>query len=222
MPLTPEELLDALRWRYATKKFDASRGIPEETWSVLEQSMVLTPSSFGLQPWKFLVVEDPELRIRLRSVSWGQAQVTDAARYVVLTARTTLGRADITAWTSRLSEVQGTPAENLAPLQTVIEGFTKSMTPAALQAWNTRQVYIALGQLMAAAAVLGVDTCPMEGIDPVGYDSVLGLEGSGYATAVGCALGYRAADDRHAGLLKARFPAERVIQRIGSPKKAGL
>jgi nitroreductase len=218
MALTPEDLLSALRWRYATKRFDASREISDEIWAALEQSMVLTPSSFGLQPWKFLIIEDPELRVRLRSVSWGQAQVTDASRYVVFTARTSLGPADITAWTSRLSEVQGTLLETLKPLETVIEGFTKTMSPSAVQAWNTRQVYIALGQLMAAAAVLGVDTCPMEGIDPAGYDSVLGLAGSGYTTAVGCALGYRAADDRYATMAKARFPAERVIERIRAKK----
>lgn len=219
MSLTPDELLESLRWRYATKKFDATRKIPAATWAAVEESMVLTPSSFGLQPWKFMIIEDPELRIRLRSASWGQSQVTDASHYVVLTARTTLSHADISAWIARLSEVQGTPAESLLPLQNVIEGFTKPMSAAAIHAWNIRQLYIALGQLMAGAAMLGLDTCPMEGIDPAAYDSVLGLEGSGYATAVGCALGYRAADDRHAGLAKARFAAERVITYVRAPQR---
>lgn len=214
MSVSHDQLLEALRWRYATKQFDPARRIPETVWTALEQSLVLTPSSFGLQPWKFFVIGDPEVRTRLRGVSWGQAQVTDASHYVVLTARTDLTGDDLDAWMTCLAETQGKPPESLAPLRSVIEGFTKSMTPAALLAWNTRQVYIALGQLMTAAAMLGIDACPMEGIDPAGYDAVLGLTGSGYTTAVGCALGYRAADDRHAGLPKARFTAERVIGRV--------
>jgi nitroreductase len=214
MPLTPDQLLDALRWRYATKRFDPSRRIPDDVWQALEQSLVLTPSSFGLQPWKFLVIEDADVRARLREASWGQPQVTEASHYLVLTARTAVTPGEIEDWTTRLAEVQGTPREALAPLRNVIEGFVGAMTPEAVLAWNIRQVYIALGQLMTAAAMLGIDACPMEGIDPAGYDAVLGLVGGDHTTAVGCALGYRAADDRHASLPKARFPAERVIGRV--------
>jgi nitroreductase len=82
------------------------------------------------------------------------------------------------------------------------------------RAWNTRQIYIALGQFMAAAAVLGIDTCPLEGIDPSGYDRVLGLEDTDYATVVACAVGYRAEDDRYASMPKARFAREAVIRHI--------
>jgi nitroreductase len=217
MALAPDELLTSLRWRYATKKFDPARRIPADVWVAIEESMVLTPSSFGLQPWKFMIVEDPELRTRLRTVSWGQSQVTDASHYVVFTARTAITEADILAWTERLSQVQGTPLEHLAPLHRAIEGFVKAMTPAAVQAWNIRQIYIALGQLMTSAAMMRIDTCPMEGIDPGGYDRVLKLEGTGYSTAVACALGYRSSDDRHASMAKVRFSADQVIERIGEP-----
>jgi nitroreductase len=216
MALHPDDLLASLRWRYATKKFDPERRIPADVWAALEQSMVLTPSSFGLQPWKFLIIEDEDLRTRLRTVSWGQSQVTEASHYVVFTARTSINESDIVTWTERLSEVQGTPMENLAPLHRAIEGFVKAMTPAAVQAWNMRQSYIALGQLMTSAAILRIDACPMEGIDPGGYDRVLKLEGTGYATAVACALGYRSAEDRHASLAKVRFSPGQVIQRIGA------
>ncbi len=207
-------LLDALKWRYATKKFDPTRRIPADVWETLEHSLALTPSSFGLQPWQFLVVETPELREKLRAASWGQGQVTDASHLVVFTARTDLGEEDVSKWMDRLSEVQSTPSEALAPLRSVINGFIQPMSPEARRAWNTRQVYIALGQFMAAAALLGIDTCPLEGINPAGYDKVLGLEGSGFATAVGCAVGYRAADDRHASLPKARFAHEAVIRHL--------
>lgn len=214
--VTPSQapLLDALKWRYATKKFDPSRRIPAETWETLEHSLALTPSSFGLQPWQFLVVETPATREALRAESWGQAQLTDASHLVVFTARTDLGDEDVGRWIERLSEVQSTSLETLAPLRSVITGFINPMSPEQRQAWNTRQVYIALGQFMAAAAILGIDTCPLEGINPAGYDRVLGLENSGYATAVGCAVGYRDSADRHASLPKARFAREAVIRHV--------
>lgn len=211
---TQVPLPSALQRRYATKKFDPTRRIPAEAWELLEQTLILTPSSFGLQPWQFLIIETPAIRQELRTVSWGQSQVTDASHLVVFTARTTLEEEDVTRWIDRISEVQSTPVEALAPLHAAIKGFIHPMSPEARHAWNIRQVYIALGQFMATAAVLGIDTCPLEGIDPAGYDRVLGLENSGYATAVGCAVGYRAEDDRHATLPKVRFPHERLIRRI--------
>ena len=214
MTMQPSELLSALRFRYATKSFDPARKIPSGTWEAFEQSLVLTPSSFGLQPWKFLIVENPETREKLKAASWGQGQVTDASHLVVLTARTDLAQADIESWIARLSEVQGTPLDALAGLSGVISSFSSAMTPAEKQAWNTRQVYIALGQLMTSAAVLGIDSCPLEGISPADYDAILGLGGTGYATAVACALGYRSPEDKYAAAPKARFPDSRVIARV--------
>ena len=87
MTVPPDQVLAALRWRYATKQFDASREIPADVWDALEESLVLTPSSFGLQPWKFLVVQDPTIRAELMAESWNQTQVTHASHFVVLTAR---------------------------------------------------------------------------------------------------------------------------------------
>ena len=214
MPMTTADLLAALNFRYATKSFDPARKIDPATWADIEASLVLTPSSFGLQPWKFLVVDSPDLREKLKAASWGQPQLTDASHIVVLTARTDLSQADIDSWVGRLSEVQGTPLEALAGLSGMISSFSAAMDAPAKQAWNTRQVYIALGQLMTSAAVLGIDACPLEGISPSAYDEILGLNGSGYATAVACALGYRAADDKYASMAKARFPAEKLIARI--------
>ena len=175
---------------------------------------MLTPSSFGLQPWKFLVIQDPGVRANLSAESWRQPQVTEASHYVVLTARTDLTSADIDAWIARMAEVQGGGPETVAPLKGMIEGFAQAMSHEARHAWNIRQAYIALGQLMTSAALLGIDACPMEGISPAGYDHLLGLEGSGYATVVACALGYRAADDKYAGIPKARFDRSRVISHV--------
>jgi nitroreductase len=214
MKLSPEEILDSLNFRYATKAFDRSKKIPANVWQSLQSSLVLTPSSFGLQPWKFMIISSPEIREKLKAASWGQPQLTDASHLVVFTVRTDLTQVDIDEWIHRLSEVQGTPVENLAPLAGMISSFTGSMDVATRQAWNTRQAYIALGQLMTSAAFLGIDSCPLEGISPADYDAVLGLKDSGYATAVACALGYRSPDDKYASMPKARFPASRVITEV--------
>ena len=214
MPISPSDLLASLNFRYATKAFDFSRKIDSDTWSALETALTLTPSSFGLQPWKFIVIDSPEIREKLKAVSWGQNQVTDASHLVILTARTDLTQQDIDKWIACLSVAQGTPAENLAGYAGMIASFSSNMSQTEKQAWNTRQVYIALGQLMTAAAVLEIDTCPLEGISPNDYDEILGLKNSGYATAVACALGYRSADDKYADAKKARFPAADLITHI--------
>ena len=214
MTVTTDQLLASLSWRYATKKFDPALTIPDDTWDAIEDSMVLTPSSFGLQPWKFIVIRDAGVRANLSVESWRQPQVTDSSHYVVLTARTDLTATDIDAWLERMTSVQGSTLEAVAPLKGMIQGFAQSMSHEARHAWNIRQAYIVLGQLMTTAALLGIDACPMEGISAEGYDKILGLEGSGYATVVACALGYRAADDKYAAIPKARFEKSRVITHV--------
>ncbi len=210
--MTPAKLLESLQFRYATKKFDADRKIPADIWSVLEQALLLAPSSFGLQPWKFLVIDDPALRAELAKKSWGQSQVTDASHLVVFTTRTDVTEADVDRFMSSLTEIQGRSPESLSGYRNVITGFAANMTPEARHAWNVRQTYIALGQFMASAAVLGIDTCPLEGLEPAGYDEVLGLTGSGYATSVACAAGYRSPEDKYASTPKARFPLAEIIE----------
>jgi nitroreductase len=211
---TPDSVLHSLRWRYATKKFDATRQIPPSTWATLEHSLVLAPSSFGLQPWKFLVVENPALRSQLLADSWKQPQVVEASHFVVLAARTDLTTADIATWIARMAEIQGTAPETLTGLHGMIVGFANAKTAAERYDWNCRQVYLALGQLMTAAAMLEIDTCPMEGINAAAYDQTLGLAESGYTTVVACALGYRADSDKYASLPKARFEASQVIEHL--------
>ncbi|MES2439117.1 MAG: NAD(P)H-dependent oxidoreductase [Verrucomicrobiota bacterium] len=212
MTISSDTLLASLRWRYATKRFDPTRKIPAATWDAIEESLVLTPSSFGLQPWQFLVIQDPGVRANLLAESWKQSQVTEASHFVVLTARTDLEPADIDEWMVRMTEVQGSTLEAVAPLKGMIQGFAQAMSHEARHAWNIRQAYIALGQLMGSAALLGIDTCPMEGISAAGYDHLLGLEGTGYATVVACALGYRSEEDKYATVPKARFDRSRVIR----------
>jgi nitroreductase len=210
--LQPTHLLSALNWRYAVKKFDPTRRIPDATWAALEQALVLSPSSYGLQPWRFVVVSDPALRARLREASWKQAQVTDASHLVVFASRVGVDQADVQRYMERIAEVRGASLESLAGFQGMLSRTVASLG-AGGDAWTARQVYIALGTLLTSAAVLGIDACPMEGIDGARYDEMLGLAPLGYHALCVAALGYRAADDGYAANTKVRFPAEQVILR---------
>jgi nitroreductase len=212
--LQPQALLAALNWRYAVKAFDPSARIPEDIWSVLEQSLVLTPSSYGLQPWKFLVVTDPALKAKLEPHAWNQKQVTQCSHFVVFLVKRGVNEADVDRWIARMSEVQSVPVEKLKGYKDFMMGdFVNGPRKTVVDEWATRQVYIALGNFMTSAAVLGVDTCPMEGIVPPKFDEVLGLEGSGYATVVACAAGHRSAQDKYASSPKVRYPSNTVIER---------
>lgn len=207
-------LLDRLGWRYATKVFDPARTIPEATWQALEASLVLTPSSYGLQPYRFLVATSPEVRAELRQVSWGQSQVTDASHFLVFLAKNDLTEADVDHYLARIAEVRGGTVADLAAYRGMMVGnLVEGPRHAQVPEWAARQAYIALGQAMLSAALLGVDACPMEGLDPAAYDRILGLEGSGYRTVCACAFGYRADNDKYAELKKVRFPAESLILR---------
>jgi nitroreductase len=208
---SPDQVVTQLRWRYATKKFDATRKIPAATWAALEESLVLTPSSYGLQPWRFFVVMDPALKAQLPSHSWGQRQPQDCSHMLVLALRANLGEADIDRYIARTAEVRGQSLESLGGYRKMMVG-SLSNPQFDINDWAARQVYIALGQFMACAAIIGVDTCPMEGIDPDKYDEVLGIGAQGYRTVVACPAGYRAADDRYAQTPKVRFKTEDVIQ----------
>ncbi len=208
-----KQLLDALEWRYATKVFDATKKIPADVWAALEQALVLTPTSYGLQPYQFLIVQDAAKRAALLPHSWGQKQVVDCSHFVVFTARTEMQEADVKRLIARISSVRGVPAESMTPYwNMMISDVVNGPRGKAAHEWAARQSYIALGNLMTAAAVLGVDACPMEGLVPAEYDKVLKLEGSGYKTVVALALGYRAATDKYASLAKVRYETADLVK----------
>ena len=207
------ELTAALEWRYATKKFDAVKKIAASDWKALEASLVLSPSSYGLQPWKFIVVENPELRSKLKPVSWNQTQITDASHLVVLASKEKITEADVAAFMKLNADVRGMPMEMLEGYQSAIIGdLVKGPRSAMIETWAQRQTYIAMGFIMEAAAMLKIDTCALEGLDPVAYDDILGLKGSGFKTVAAVALGYRHADDKYAHAKKVRYPTEQVVQ----------
>jgi nitroreductase len=214
-PVSNETLLGQLNWRYATQRFDAARKVSEEDWRVLEQTLVLAPSSIGLQPWKFVVVTDAAVKTNLRAASWRQPQPEECSHFVVFAVRRDLDAAHVERHVERIVEVRGVEKASLEKFQGMtLRNLDKARMEGRLDTWQTHQVYIALGQFMACAAMVGIDTCPMEGIDAGKFDEILGLAGSDYATVVACAVGYRAADDKYATTKKVRFRAEDVVVRV--------
>jgi len=212
--MNPSEVLSALEWRYACKVFDREREIPAEMWEVLEQSLVLTPSSFGLQPWKFLVIRDADLKKRLVPHAWNQRQVADCSHLVVMATHRVMPEEHIDTNIQRMMEVRGGTPEALLGFRQMVAGFRQSGEEQGwLGAWAKQQAYIALGQFMLAAALLRIDTCPMEGFVPAKFDEVLGLAGGEYTTSVLCPAGYRSEDDKYGVLPKVRFEQKDVIER---------
>ncbi len=210
-----QDLLDQLNWRYATKQFDPQKKISVQDWAVLEEALLLTPSSGGLQPWKFIVVTNPEVRARLRPAAYGQAQVTDASHLVVFAAKPNITEADVDAHLAHVAEIQGVPVSALAGLRgMLVGGIVQSMDETARAAWARNQTFIALGNLLTSAALLGMDACPMEGFDRAQFDEILGLKAQGLASAVIATLGYRSPADKYAGAPKVRFPKEQVFVQV--------
>jgi nitroreductase len=215
--LTPspeaERLLTALNWRYAVKKFDSARHIDAATWNSLEEALLLTASGIGLQPWKFVVVDDPAVRARLREASYNQPQIVEADRLVVFAARVGYSAADADRFIARVAEVRGIPLESLEGLRNAALSVANRPEPDR-DAWAARQPYIALGNFLTSAALLGVDACPMEGFEPPKYNEILGLRDQGYTAMAVAAAGYRSPEDRFGGLAKVRFPREDVITHV--------
>jgi nitroreductase len=200
-------LVNQLQWRYATKKFDAKRKISPQDWATLEAALVLSPSSCGLQPWKFIVVTDPGTRQKLVPVSHEQSKVAEASHLVVFAVKTEFGEKEVDAHVARVAEVRGVSIESLAPMRGMMLGVVRGMDETKRRDWESRQLYLALGALLTAAVL-------MEGIVPAAYDALLGLAARKLTTVVACALGYRASTDAYAGLPKVRFRKEDVILHV--------
>ncbi|HEY4246143.1 MAG TPA: NAD(P)H-dependent oxidoreductase [Lacunisphaera sp.] len=213
--LSPEQLVERLDWRYAVKQFDPLRKIDASTWQSLEEALRLSPSSGGLQPWKFLVVTDPAVREKLVAASFGQMQVRDASHLVVFTAKKNFGAADVDAHIRNMAAMRNVSVESLEGLRGMLMGgIVNAKNPAAREAWAARQTYLALGVLVTAAAVLGIDAGPMEGFLPDQYDAILNLDQQGLTTTVICTLGYRSETDRYAGLAKVRFNHDDIFLHV--------
>lgn len=212
--LSPEQIAIVLGERYATKQFDPTKKIPADIWNALEESLRLAPSSFGLQPWKFIVVTDPNIRAELAPVSWNQPQITQADKLVVFTTLKNVDPEYVHRYIEDMAKTRGIAPQDLAAYEQMMIGALAHKTDHL--EWSRRQSYIAMGFLGLAAPLMGVDTCMIEGIDSAAYDKILGLEDTDYATVAVVACGYRSAEDQSTPALRAksRFAAEEVIRHI--------
>ncbi|HLD40303.1 MAG TPA: NAD(P)H-dependent oxidoreductase [Candidatus Nanoarchaeia archaeon] len=202
------DIIKALHWRYATKKYDPKK-VPEKDVDELLEVLRLAPSSFGLQPWKFIVVKNPELRAKLAAFS--QPKVAESSHIIVLCARTDVNEKFIKHYVESTAKIRKVPIESLKGFHDGMITSMNNMTPEKRIEWSKKQVYLALGMLLEAAALKGIDASPMEGFMPDKFDEILNLKKEHATAAVLCALGYRAADDGLAKAAKVRFPKEEVI-----------
>ena len=207
-------LLEKLNWRYATKVFDPSKKVSDADFEILLESLRLTPSSFGIQPWKFVVVKNLEIREQLVSHSWDQRQVADASHLIVLCRLNQMTEKTVDEYMEYTAETRGVDVSELKGFSDMLKGFVNKMDAEQLSQWMENQVYIALGNLMTSASVLDIDACPIEGFSSTEYDRVLGLEEFGLNSVVLCPVGYRGENDKYAENPKVRFLSEEVILEI--------
>jgi nitroreductase len=207
-------IIDNLNWRYATKKFDSSKKVSNENLDTLLEVLRLTPSSYGLQPYMFLVIENKEIREKLKEKSGGQSQVTDASHLFVLCSYLDINDVHIDAHVANTANARGLEAEALKGFGDFMKKTINQLDAEKKQIWNSKQAYIALGQLMHACADLKIDATPMEGFDPAGYDEVLGLTAKNLHATLVCPIGYRSEEDANQHFKKVRKSREDLIEFI--------
>ncbi len=199
-----DKIKEALQWRYAAKKYDATKSISPVDLQTLKDAIRLTPTSYGLQPFKAVFINNKELREQLREKSWGQSQITDAAQIVVFAVQKSVSEADVDAYMENVASTRNLKIEDTKGFGDYIKSNINSLTEEQFIPWNTKQTYIALGMLLQTAAELRIDATPMEGFDKKAYDELLGLDEKGLTTSVVCALGYRHEEDRNQHQAKVR------------------
>ena len=197
-------IIEKMNWRYATKKFDDTKKLSADQLDNLLTAVQLAPSSYGLQPYRVLVVENAAIREQLQAASYGQPQITQASHLIVFAAETNIDEKLVKDYIDRIAATRGVDRTALAGFEQTILGTVNTLPDDALLTWATKQAYIGLGVLLTAAAELGIDACPMEGFVSGKYDEVLGLKEKGLTASVIAPIGFRAADDSYSQLKKVR------------------
>lgn len=212
------QIIDALNWRYATKAFDTTKKLTDEQVSALLEAIRLSASSFGLQPYKIILIKNPELREQIKTNAWGQSQVTDASHLIVLAAVTNLGDAFVDNFINVVSTTRGVEVANLEGYSQMMKGAIKGKSDQGgaqvVKDWASKQAYIALGTLLTTCAVEKIDACPMEGFDNKKVDEILGLSELNLESVLLCPVGFRSESDESANYKKVRFAkADMVIEK---------
>lgn len=203
--------LDHQNWRYATKKFDSTKKISNEDLNTLKEAIRLSSSSYGLQPYKVIIVENPELRAQIQPVAWGQSQIVDASHLIIFANRTTINDAEVDDFIQNISKTREIPLEALSGYQGFMKGKINELSEDAQNTWNSKQTYLALGNLLNAAAELKIDVTPMEGFVPVQVNEILGLDALGLNASLIATVGYRHTEDATQHLKKVRKSNEELF-----------
>jgi len=207
------ELLDALNWRYAVKQF-SEEIIPDAVIADLIRATSLTPSCYGLQPYQVIQVNDRSVREKLLAHSWGQDKVVECSHLLVFTVSTAGIESIVDRYLHQQALIKDEAISELQDFRAYLIRTLGDKPNAQVIEWSHRQAYIALGNLLTSAAVSGIDTCPMEGIDPSGFDEVLGLHALDLTTSVACSLGYRNTADKQAFKPKIRFANSDFLREV--------
>lgn len=208
------DIISALQWRYATKQFDTGKKIDAHTLQTLTDALRLAPSSFGLQPRSFVVVENTALRGQLLEHARWQKQITDASHLILLCRKLKVDEDLVQAYIQDTAQTRGITVESLDGFKGMLSGFIQQKDESQLATRASKQIYIALGFLLETAALLGIDACPMEWFNPARFDEILGLEKLWLASVVACPLWYRSAEDKYATTPKVRFADDKIIHHI--------
>jgi nitroreductase len=208
------QLIDNLKWRYATKKYDTSKKISSEDLEKIKEAIQLSATSYGLQLFKVLIVEDKAIREKLRPESWDQPQITDASHLLVFCGYNEVNDTDIDAYIELKSKTQGIPVSDLKDYGDFMKMKMKEKSPEELKSWTSKQTYIALSNALNACAELKLDSTPMEGLEPESYDEILGLKEKGLSTSVVLAIGYRSEEDTNQNAKKVRKPLDTIFEKI--------
>lgn len=209
-----KNIIEALNWRYAAQVFDKNKKLTDGQLDLLLDAARLSPSSFGLQAWKFILVNNPETRAKLREAGYNQAKITDASHLIVIAVPKVINSDSVKEYMESISKTRGVDMESLQGFSDMLNGAINMRTPEQRVEWATRQAYIALGVLLTTAAVEGIDAGPMEGFDPKKFDEILGLEALGLESKAAVALGFRSEDDVMAKAAKVRFSKDRVVVEV--------
>ncbi len=208
------KLIDDLKWRYATKQFDKTKKIPDEEMKQLMEVVRLSPSSYGLQLYKVLIIEDTEIREKLKAASWNQNQITDSSTLIVFCNYKDVSESHIDEFIRLKCETESQDLNKLRGYADFMKSKVSGMTQTEKDNWTKRQTYIALGFLLTACAELKIDACPMEGFEKDKYDEILGLSEQNLSASVIAAIGYRSQSDNLQFLPKVRKPIDELFETI--------
>lgn len=208
------QLLENLKWRYATKKYDPSKKVSQQDLESIKEAVQLSASSYGLQAYKVLEINNPEIREKLKPFSWGQSPITDASHLLVFCNYADVTDQNIDDFIALKSEISGIEHANLVGYGTFAKGKIKEKSPEEITNWTAKQAYIALGNALVACAELKIDSTPMEGFEPAAYNEILGLTKRGLNAAVVLAIGYRHAEDANQHAKKVRKPMTSLFETI--------